>query len=141
MTKNGNTFKEENVYIHSNNIYIKIGFQKLISYNGTGDDVDFPYCFTNDNNVKVRLFQPLTRTLSKGNTYKFELRCDLTGIICLRLENERDYIEMDKNNNIYTKTLKIDSSTTSNLILIYYRSYRSNSSSFYYSLIYKYILS
>ena len=119
MTKNGNTFKEEDVYIHSDSIYIFTGNKRFISYVGIGDDVSYPKCFTTRIPIKLRLFQPLTRYLTKGNTYTFKLRCDSIEKIRIRLGDE--FVEMDRNNNIYTKTVKIETTISLDYVYISYR--------------------
>ena len=106
MTKNGEVFKEENVYIHSINIYVYSGRDMLVSFKGIGDDIDFPYVY--DSPLNLRLYQPLMGTLTKGKEYKFEIKCESVEEIKIKIGEEM--ILMDRNNNMYTKTLTIDPS-------------------------------
>ena len=46
MTKNGKVFKEEDVYIHNDTINIYSGRNKLVSFVGIGERVDYPICYT-----------------------------------------------------------------------------------------------
>ena len=72
MSKNGNIFKEDNVFIHGNDyIYISPREGFALMYECKGDDVDYPKCY--DNQLAPRLIQPLESTLSKGQEYTFEL--------------------------------------------------------------------
>ena len=119
MTKNGNVFKEEDVYIHNDTINIYSGRNKLVSFVGFGERVDYPICYTIGEPLKLRLIQPLTGTLSRGNQYTFEVRCDSIENIRIILDGEPS--EMDRTDKIYKKTVNIDSSVTQNWVYISYR--------------------
>ena len=80
MTKADNKFKEDNVYIHSDSIKIYgENNDKLITFKGTEIVVDFPEVYSIIPRFKIRLIQPSTGTLKKGNTYKFIIRNDSDG--------------------------------------------------------------
>ena len=132
MTKNGNVFKEENVYIHDDTINIYSGRSRLVSFVGIGDKVDYPICFTVREPLKLRLIQPLTGTLSRGNDYTFELRCDSIENIRVRIDDE--FIEMDRTDKVYKKTINIDSSVKQNWVYISYRKKSSEDFTFDYYL-------
>ena len=116
MTNDGNIFKGENIYIHENSISIFSGNNNLLRFSGIGDDVAYPYIYRSS--LKLRLYQPLIGTLDKGKEYKFELKCESDENIRIKIGEE--IIEMDKNNNIYTKTLTVDTSQKENSLLITY---------------------
>jgi hypothetical protein len=97
MTKSGNTFKEENVYIHADSIVITTGKKSLVELEGVGENVGYPAYSTKNIPIKVRLLQPLTDTLHRGETYTFEVRCD--SIETFKLKFNTGEIEMDRNNN------------------------------------------
>ena len=123
MTKKGNVFKEENVYIHADSLSISNGENTLLYYHGIGDEVDYPdyqYYYGYINKYQVRLYEPITGTLKKGNQYTFKLRCDSESITTLQLVYNNRIIEMDKEGNMYTKTFTIDSTTSSNDLYIRY---------------------
>jgi len=134
MTKAGNKFKEDNVYIHSDSI--KIYGEKndlLVTFKGTGTAVDFPKVYSIISGFKIRLIQPSTGTLKKGNTYEFIIRNDSDGEPYIYLETR---IEMEKSGNIYKKTLKIESSTTATKLQIGYK----NLEPLYTTTLYEYTL-
>ena len=119
MTKAGNKFKEDNVYIHSDSIKIYgKNNDLLVTFKGTGTAVDFPKIYLAASDFKIRLIQPSTGTLKKGNTYEFIIRNDSDGEPYIYLETR---IEMEKSGNIYKKTLKIESSTTATKLQIGYK--------------------
>ena len=123
MTKTGNIFKEDNLYIHSDNIIIKNEKNNvLVSFKGIGDNVvDYPKIEYSVRNYNVRLIQPSTRNLYKGQTYEFKLRNYNDGGLFIFIDGEIGRIDMDKNdNNIYTKTLKIETTVTSTKLRISY---------------------
>ena len=118
MTKNGNIFKGENIYIHSNNTYIYGGENSLVSFTGIGKDVSYPTLYSSP--LYLRIYQPLKSTLSKGKEYKFEIKCESVEDIRIKLGST--IVSMDRNNKMYTKNFKIDESTTdSNLYITYLR--------------------
>ena len=116
MIKNGDTFKEENVYIHSSNVFINCNNGTILNFKGVGNNVDYPTVHYSAGDLGVRLFEPLIGTLNKGNTYKFELRCNTNENITITYG--KNMIIMDKNNNIYSKTITIDSTTTESILYI-----------------------
>ena len=61
----------------------------------------------------------MTGTLSRGNQYTFEVRCDSIENIRIILDGEPS--EMDRTDKIYKKTINIDSSVTQNWVYISYR--------------------
>ena len=118
MTKNGNIFKGENIYIHSNYTYIYAGDNMLVSFRGIGNDVSYPTLYTSQ--LYLRIYQPLKGTLSKGKEYKFEIKCESVEDIRINLGSIK--VSMDRNKNMYTKNFKIDESTKdSNLYITYLR--------------------
>ena len=129
MTKNGDTFKEENVFVHGNTISIIAVSAKYggdlyyISFQGIGENVGYPECFDNKNiAVDYRLLNPLSSTLTKGAEYKFEIRCYSEEIF--RIKYGTTLIDMENINNVYTKTITIDRTTTDNeLYIVHYQSY------------------
>ena len=134
MTKNGEVFKGENIYIHSNDIHIYSGRDMLVSFKGTGNDIDFPYVFTSP--LNLRLYQPLIGTLIKGKEYKFELKCE--SIEEIKIKIGKEMILMDRNNNMYTKTLTIDPSVSESFLYITY--WRNLTNFFFDSQLYQYKL-
>ena len=134
MTKSGDVFKEENVYINSNNIYIYSRKDMLVLYKGIGNDIDFPYVY--DSTLNLRLYQPLIGTLIKGKEYKFEIKCESVEEIKIKLGEEM--FLMDRNNNMYTKTLTIDSSVIESYLYITY--WRNLTNIFFDSKLYQYKL-
>ena len=118
MAKTEDGFKEENVYIHSDRIYMGCNEGELINFKGVGDDVDYPTISFYSDTPGLRLMEPILKNLLKGNTYKFELRCDTD--IEFSIEYGRNRIVMDKNDNIYSKTITIDSDTTYSILYIQY---------------------
>ena len=123
MTKNGNIFKGENIYIHSHFTHIYGGDKMLVAFIGNGEDVSYPTLY--DSPLYLRLYQPLKGTLSKGQEYKFEIKCESDEDIRIKLGNT--IVSMDKNNNMYTKNFKIDESTKdSNLYITYWRNLTGN---------------
>ena len=116
MTKNGNVFKGDNIYIHASSIYIYTGNNNLVRFNGKGDDVDYPRAYSSP--LKLGLYQPLIGTLYKGREYKFEIKCE--SIEDIRIKIGTEIIKMDRNNDVYTKTLIIDSSNTESYLYIAY---------------------
>ena len=118
MTKNGNIFKGENIYIHSNYTDIYGGENSLVSFTGIGKDVSYPTLYSSP--LYLRIYQPLKGTLSKGQEYKFEIKCESVEDIRIKLGST--IVSMDRNNNMYTKNFKIDESTkVSNLYITYLR--------------------
>ena len=134
MTKDGDIFKAENVYIHSDNIHIYSKTNRLVDFKGIGDDIDFPKVY--DSPLNIRLYQPLIGTLIKGNEYKFEIKCESIEEIKIKIGEEM--ILMDRNNNIYTKTLTIDPSNTESYLYITY--WRNLTNFFFDSQLYQYKL-
>ena len=118
MTKEGNLFKEDNVYIHGGYVYISTGDTTLLSYKTIGDDVDYPTYY--NNLLKPRLIQPLTSKLSKGQEYIFELKCETIENIKIIIQNSQINEELTKEDNIYKKTITIDPSTTETNLIIKY---------------------
>ena len=134
MTKSGVVFQEENVYIHSNNIYIYSRKDMLVFFKGIGNDIDFPYVY--DSLLNLRLYKPLIGTLIKGKEYKFQIKCESIEEIKIKLGKEM--IIMDMNNNMYTKTLTIDSSVIESYLYITY--WRNLTNIFFDSKLYQYKL-
>ena len=133
MTKSGNTFKEENVYIHADSIVIKAtGKQSLVEFEGVGENVGYPRYSTQNIPIKVRLLQPLTDTLQRGETYTFEVRCD--SIETFKLKFNTGEVEMDRNNNIYSKTFTIDSELAGPEFYIAYKKYFSDGTPYNFML-------
>ena len=118
MSKTEDGFKEENVYIHSDRIYMGCNEGELIKFKGVGDDVDYPTIPFYTDTPGLRLMEPILKNLLKGNSYKFELRCDTD--IEFSIEYGKNRIVMDKNDNIYSKTITIDSDTTYSILYIQY---------------------
>ena len=120
MTKNGNTFKGDNIYIHGDYIYISTEEKTLLSYNTIGDDVDYPKSFSN--NLYPRLIRPLIGKLSKGQEYTFELRCETTENIKIIIEIINVTIDglFVREGNVFKKTITIDSSITATELKIRY---------------------
>ena len=117
MTKNGNIFKENNIYIHNDNIYISTINTTLIIYKGIGDNIDYP-TGNGYSTLKARLIRPLISTLSKGQEYTFELRCETEERIII---SGGDIFEvMEREGNIYKKTITIGASTTATKLRIDY---------------------
>lgn len=116
MTKNGNIFKGENIYIHDKSINIYAESKNLLTFSGVGDDVDFPEVYTSS--LKLRLYQPLIGTLTKGKQYKFEIKCE--SVENIRIIIGKEIIEMDRNNNIYSKSINIDSTVTESHLYVTY---------------------
>lgn len=128
MTKNGDTFKEENVFVHGSTIYItavstEFGGLSYISFKGIGENVGYPECI-DDRSVAIdyRLLNPLIPTLTKGVEYKFEIRCYSEEIF--RIKYGTTYLDMENINNVYTKTITIDrTKTDSELYIVHYQTY------------------
>ena len=120
MTKNGNTFKEDNIYIHGDYIYISTEEKTLLSYNTIGDDVDYPKSFSN--NLYPRLIRPLIGKLSKGQEYTFELISETTENIKIIIEIINVTIDglFVREGNVFKKTITIDSSITATKLKIRY---------------------
>ena len=139
MTKNGDIFKEENVYVHGDSISITADGNYYISFKGIGENVGYPE-YIGDRNVKInfRLLKPLIPTLTKGLEYTFEVRCYSDEIFKIKFGTE--LIDMERINNIYTKTLTVETTdTNSELYIVYYQSF-SNGALYPWNL-FKYILS
>lgn len=115
MTKNGNVFKEDNIYIHSDDIYITSKDKYFINFNGIGNDVDYPT--SKAHYLKLRLIQPLIGTLSKGQEYTFELRCETVEKIVIYYGEIRE--ELLREDKIYKKTITINPSTTATILKVY----------------------
>ena len=116
LNKNGNTFKEENIYIYKDNIYIFAGNNQLISFSGIGDDVEFPFLYSSD--LKLALIQPIKETLTKGKEYRFEIKCETIEDIRIKLGS--NIVSLDRKDKIYTKNFKIDPETTEKKLYITY---------------------
>ena len=116
LNKNGNTFKEENIYIYKDNIYIFAGNNQLISFSGIGDDVEFPFLYSSD--LKLALIQPIKETLTKGKEYRFEIKCETIEDIRIKLGS--NIVSLDRKDKIYTKNFKIDPETTEKILYITY---------------------
>ena len=120
MTKNGDIYREENVFVHGNSISITADNYYFISFKGIGDDVGYPEFIENRYiNIEYRLLQPLISTLTKGVEYTFEIRC-YNDNERFKLKYGTNNIEMDRKNNVYTKKITIDSSSTENELYIVY---------------------
>ena len=138
MTKNGDIYREENVFVHGNSISITADNYYFISFKGIGDDVGYPEFIENRYiNIEYRLLQPLISTLTKGVEYTFEIRCYRDNEI-FKIKYGTNNIEMDRKNNAYTKKITIDSSSSENeLYIVYDEPYGENY--LHYNL-FKYIL-
>ena len=119
MSKNGNIFKEDNVFIHgSYSVNISPREGSALSYQCIGDDVDYPKCY--DNRLAPRLIQPLASTLSKGQEYTFELKSEISETFRILIQISPKSEVMERQDNIYRKTITIDPSTTSTSLKISY---------------------
>ena len=119
MSKNGNIFKEDNVFIHGTDyIYISPREGFVLRYECKGDDVDFPKCY--NNKLAPRLIQPFASTLSKGQEYTFELKCETSENFRVLIQISPKSEAMERQDNIYRKTVTIDPSTTSSSLKILY---------------------
>ena len=138
MTKNGDIYREENIFVHGNSISITADNYYFISFKGIGDDVGYPEFIENRYiNIEYRLLQPLISTLTKGVEYTFEIRC-YNDNERFKLKYGTNNIEMDRKNNVYTKKITIDSSSIENeLYIVYDEPYGENY--LHYNL-FKYIL-
>ena len=122
MTKNGNTFKEDNIYIHGDYTYISSEERTLLSYENVGDDVDYPTVLMFGNNLYLRLIRPLISKLSKGQEYTFEIRYETTEnikMIIVLIGTNIDWL-FDREGNVFKKTITIDSSITATKLEIKY---------------------
>ena len=138
ITKNGDIYREENVFAHGNSISITSDNYYFISFRGIGDDVGYPEFIENKYiNIEYRLLQPLIPTLTNGVEYTFEIRC-YNDNERFKLKYGTNNIEMDRKNNVYTKKITIDSSNSENeLYIVYDEPYGENY--LHYNL-FKYIL-
>ena len=138
MTKNGDIYREENVFVHGNSISITADNYYFISFKGIGDDVGYPEFIENRYiNIEYRLLQPLISTLTKGVEYTFEIRC-YNDNERFKIKYGTNNIEMDRKNNVYTKKITIDSSSTENeLYIVYDEPYGEN---YLHNNLFKYIL-
>ena len=75
-------------------------------------------------------------TLTKGKEYKFEIKCESVEEIKIKIGEEM--ILMDRNNNMYTKTLTIDPSVSESFLYITY--WRNLTNFFFDSQLYQYKL-
>lgn len=117
MTKKGNIFKEDNIFIHKESVSISSNETTLIQFSGIGDDIDYPIC-ENILHLKARLIQPLTGTLSKGHEYTFEIACDTEERIIIYCGEIFEV--MEREGNIYKATINIETSTTATNLIIEY---------------------
>ena len=114
MDKEGITFKENNLMIHGD--FVSINYKtpaeryfSLVEYTTTGEDIYFPE--TSETPFKKVLESPLRESLNYGDTYNFKIICDTTYSIKIYYGNNNWY-DLDKNGNIYTKTIIINGDMT-----------------------------
>ena len=132
MTKNGNVFKEENVLIHSDKIEIYCNDGRLVSFRGVGNDIDYPnYRY---NGLKIRLLQPYEGTILKEQEYTFKIRSETNEKFFIVYGSEK--IEMNKEGNIYSTTILLDSTITESDLFIKYQN--TDYGFLFYEELYKY---
>ena len=109
MDKDGTTFKENNLMVHGEFVSIvykktSILMEHLVEYTTKGENIYFPD--TSETPFKKKLETPLKEELIYEETYDFKIICDMTYSIKINYNNI--WIDLDKNGNVYTKTIKID---------------------------------
>ena len=133
MDKDGITFKENNIMVHGDEVTIDYGSSEgrypLVKYSTTGEDILFPDTF--ETPFKKVLESPLEESLNNGETYDFKIICDSTYSIKINYGNN-NWHDLDKNGNIYTKTITINVDQNDNAFL--YIRYGPNEESKYVSM-------
>ena len=126
MDREETTFKVNNLMIHG--IFVSINYKEvnqnneeiynsLVTYTTIGKDIYFPE--TSETPFKKKLESPLEEDLIHGQTYDFKIICDT--IYSIIIEYDNNQIELDKNGNIYTKTITISGNfELPNELFIYY---------------------
>ena len=124
MDKEGITFKENNLMIHGD--FVSINYKtstgryfSLVEYTTAGENIYFPQAY--ETPFKKVLESPLKETLKNGDTYVFKIVCDTNYSIKIYYGNN-NWHDLDKNGNIYTKTITINGVITefpSELFIMY----------------------
>ena len=122
MEKDGKTFRENNIMIYGQ--FVKISYKNnddgkyypLFEYTTKGENIDFPLTYITP--FKKRLESPLKTNLIRGEEYNFEIICDTTYSIKIYFNSQ--FIDLDKNENIYTYTFTIPGDTTDSYLQLKY---------------------
>ena len=122
MDKDGALFTENDVIIHGDSAKISYcnlnenQYYPLVIYSTSGTTVEFPQTSTTP--FKKRLESPLKNTLTIGQEYTFQVKCDENYEIIIHY-NGKIATTLDKNNNIYTKTITIENGSNGQLMIMY----------------------
>ena len=120
MDKDGTKFIGKDVMIHGESVKISYLssnlYYPLVTYSTFGTTVEFPKTSTTP--FKKRLESPLENTLKIGNQYDFKIISDSEYNIVIYY-NGKVEAQLDKNNNIYTKQITIESSADNTLKIMY----------------------
>ena len=91
-------------------------YYPLVEYKTKGENIDFPLTYITP--FKKRLESPLKTKLIRGEEYNFKIICDTTYSIKIYFNSQ--FIDLDKNENIYKYTFTIPGDTSiSNLQVMY----------------------
>ena len=114
MNKDGISFIENDVIIHGNEVKISYKdidnlYYPLVQYITKGETINFPKSFSTP--FKKRLESPFESNLRIGETYNFKIICDINenAAYNIYLHDGSNFIDMNKEGNIYTKEITISS--------------------------------
>ena len=122
MDKDGTIFTENNVMIHGNSVKISYlnsndeNYYPLVQYSTSGTTIEFPQ--SSLTTFKKRLESPLKNTLKIGEEYNFKIIYE--GEYNIKIKYNNEWTDLEKNGNIYSKQITIESSIEGSQLKVMY---------------------